>query len=123
MDQLKERKRLQKDNDRLRRREGLKVAHRLPKKVRLRLKSGSYVRLRPEYQSHVWYYDFVYCRADDGKAFLTLNIFDEFNQECPAIKEKRNLNSIDVIDFLTDLIIMRGAPAFIRSDNCPVFEI
>ena len=32
---------------------------------------------------------------------------------------KRKLNSIDVVDALTDLFILRGVPAFIRSDNGP----
>ena len=31
----------------------------------------------------------------------------------------RKLNSIDVIDALTDLFILLGAPAFIRSNNGP----
>ena len=35
--------------------------------------------------------------------------------------EKLNLNSIDVIDVLTDLFILRGPPAFIRLDNGPEF--
>ncbi len=30
---------------------------------------------------------------------------------------KRRLNSTDVVDALTDLFILRGPPAFIRSDN------
>ena len=34
---------------------------------------------------------------------------------------KRKLNSVDVIDVLTDLFILRGPPAFIRSDNGPEF--
>ena len=33
----------------------------------------------------------------------------------------RKLNSVDVIDVLTDLFILRGVPAFIRSDNGPEF--
>jgi putative transposase len=32
---------------------------------------------------------------------------------------KRKLNSTEVIDALTDLFILRGVPAFIRSDNHP----
>jgi putative transposase len=51
----------------------------------------------------------------------TLNILDEFSRECLAIGVKRKLNSIDVIDVLTDLFILRGVPAFIRSDNGPEF--
>ncbi len=38
-----------------------------------------------------------------------------------AIRVKRKLNSIDVIDVLTDLFILRGVPAYIRSDNGPEF--
>lgn len=37
------------------------------------------------------------------------------------IRVKRKLNSVDVIDALTDLFILRGPPAFIRSDNGPEF--
>ena len=37
------------------------------------------------------------------------------------MKVDRKLNSTNVIDTLTDLFIMRGALAFIRSDNGPEF--
>ena len=107
--------------ERLWRREGLKVPQKQPKKGRLWLNDGSCVRLRPEYRNHVWSYDFVHCRTDDGKVFRTLNILDEFSRECLAIKVDRKLNSTSVIDALTDLIILRGSPAFIRSDNGPEF--
>ncbi|MCX8955392.1 IS3 family transposase [Ruegeria sp. NA] len=107
--------------ERLWRREGLKVPAKQPKKGRLWLNDGSCVRLRPEYRNHVWSYDFVHCRTDDGKAFRTLNILDEYSRECLAIRVERKLNSTDVIDALTDLFILRGAPSFIRSDNGPEF--
>ena len=63
----------------------------------------------------------MHCRTDDGKAFRTLNILDEFGRECLAIRVKRKLNSVDVIDALTDLFILRGPPAYVRSDNGPEF--
>ena len=107
--------------ERLWRREGLKVPMKQPKKGRLWLNDGSCVRLRPEYRDHVWSYDFVHHRTDDGRVFRTLNILDEHSRECLAIRVKRKLNSIDVIDVLTDLFILRGVPAFIRSDNGPEF--
>ena len=107
--------------ERLWKREGLKVPHKQPKKGRLWLNDGSCVRLRPEHRNHVWSYDFVHCRTDDGKVFRTLNIIDEFSRECLAIRVKRKLNSTEVIDALTDLFILRGAPRFIRSDNGPEF--
>lgn len=74
-----------------------------------------------EYRNHVWSHDFVHCRTDDGKVFRTLNILDAFSRECLAIRVRRKLNSTDVIDALTDLFILRGPPACIRSDNGPEF--
>ncbi len=65
--------------------------------------------------------DFVHHRTDDGRAFRTLNVLDEFGRECLVIRVKRKLNSVDVIDVLTDLFILRGVPAYIRSDNGPEF--
>jgi len=61
--------------------------------------------------NHVWSYDFVHHRADDGRAFRTLNVLDEFGRECLAIRVKRKLNSVNVIDALTDLFILHGVPA------------
>ena len=107
--------------ERLWRREGLKVPVKQPKKGRLWLNDGSCIRLRPTYVDHVWSYDFVHHRTEDGRAYRTLNILDEFSRECLDIKVKRKLNSTDVIDALTDLFILRGVPAYIRSDNGPEF--
>ena len=107
--------------ERLWKREGLKVPSKQPKRGRLWLNDGSCIRLRPERRNHVWSYDFVHCRTDDGKAFRTLNIMDEFSRECLTIRVKRKLNSTDVMDVLTDLFILRGPPAFVRSDNGPEF--
>ena len=77
------------------RREGLKVPSRQPKKGRLWLNDCLCVPLRPERRDHVWSYDFVSCRTDDGKAFRTLNIIDEYSQECLAVCADRKLNSGD----------------------------
>ena len=59
--------------------------------------------------------------ADKVSSFRTLNILDEHSRECLAIRVKRKLNSTEVIDALTDLFILRGVPAYIRSDNGPEF--
>jgi putative transposase len=113
-----------------------------PKKGRLWMNDGSCVRLRPEYRNHVplsvmqaspagrWdhttsctlMHASMHCRVrhhrtDDGRAFRTLNILDEHSRECLAIRVKRKLNSTEVIDALTDLFILRGVSAYIRSDN------
>jgi len=107
--------------ERLWRREGLKVPIKQPKRGRLWLNDGSCIRLKPEQVDHVWSYDFVHHRTEDGRAYRMLNIIDEFSRECLAIRAKRKLNSTDVIDALTDLFIIRGVPAYIRSDNGPEF--
>ena len=46
-------------------------------------------------------------------------VLDEFTHECLAIRVARKLKAIDVIDVLSDLFILRGIPAHIRSDNGP----
>ena len=107
--------------ERLWRREGLKVPGKQPKRGRLWLNDGSCVRLRAEQANHIWSYDFVHHRTHDGRAFRMLNVLDEFTRESLAIRVRRKLSSTDVIDALTDLFILRGIPAYIRSDNGPEF--
>ena len=46
-----------------------------------------------------------------------MNTLDEYSRGCLTIWVKRKLNSADVIDVLTGLFILRGIPAFIRSEN------
>jgi len=103
------------------RREGLKVPKKQPKRRRLWLNDGSCIRLRPQFKDHVWSYDFVIARTADGRAFRILNIIDEYTRECLAILVKRHITSQDVIDQLFELIIFRGIPEHIRSDNGPEF--
>jgi putative transposase len=105
--------------ERIWRQEGLKVPQKQPKRGRIWLTDGSCIRLRPEYPNHVWAYDFVQDRTHDGKAFRMLTIVDEYSRECLDIVVERKLNSFNVIDAVADLIIQRGTPAHIRSDNGP----
>src|ERR671913_8829 len=101
--------------------EGLKVPPRQPKRGRLWLTDGSCIRLRAERPDHVWSYDFVEDRTHDGRRFRLLNVIDEFTHECLAIRVARKLGAADVIDVLSELFILRGVPAHIRSDNGPEF--
>jgi putative transposase len=99
------------------RREGLKVPQKQPKRGRLWLNDGSCIRLRPEYANHVWSNDFVEDRTHKRRKYRMLNIIDEFTRECLTFRVNRRLKAVDVIDALTDLFILRGIPAHIRSDN------
>ena len=107
--------------ERIWKREGLKVPMKQPKRKRLWLNDGSCLRLRAERPNHVWSYDFVHHRTHDGRAYRMLNIVDEFTRECLAIRVARKLNSTDVIDVMSDLFLLRGVPAHVRSDNGPEF--
>ena len=53
--------------ERIWRLEGLKVPAKQPKKGRLWLADGSYIRLRAQRPNHVWSYDFVEDRTHEGK--------------------------------------------------------
>jgi transposase InsO family protein len=105
--------------ERIWRREGLKVPRKQPKKGRLWRNDGSCIRLRPEHPNHVWSYDFVEDRTHDGRKYRLLDVLDGFTRECLAIRVGRNLNSVDVVDLLSDLFILRGVPGHVRSDNGP----
>jgi len=107
--------------ERIWRREGLKVPHKQPKRGRLWLNDGSCIRLRPEHRNHVWSYDFVEDRTHDGRKYRMLNVVDEYTHESLAIRVRRKLKSIDVIDVLSELFLLRGVPGHIRSDNGPEF--
>jgi transposase InsO family protein len=107
--------------ERIWRREGLKVPQKQPKKGRLWLHDGSCIRLRPEHPNHVWSYDFVEDRTHDGRKYRMLNVIDEFTRECLAIRVGRKLSSVDVVDVLSDLFMLRGIPGHVRSDNGPEF--
>ncbi len=105
--------------ERIWRRLGLKVPRRQPKRGRLWLQNGSCVRLRPEHANHVWSYDFVMDRTHEGKAYRMLTVIDEYSRECLAIRTARRLSSDDVLDTLAELMMVRGVPRYIRSDNGP----
>jgi len=107
--------------ERIWRREGVKVSSKQPKRGRLWLNDGSCVRLRPQWRNHVWAYDFVLMRTQDGRAVRILAVIDEYTRECLAIRADRHFRSRNVIETLADLMARRGVPNHIRSDNGPEF--
>ena len=103
------------------RREGLKVPQKQRARGRLWLNDGSCVRLRPEHANHVWSYDFVSAMTHDGRTLRLLVLIDEYTRECLAIRVARRLGSNEVIETLADVMLWRGIPEHIRSDNGPEF--
>ena len=84
--------------ERIWRREGLKVPKRQPKRGRLWLNDGSCIRLRPLHDNHVWSYDFVSTRTEDGRALKLLTVLDEYTRQCLAIKVGRRTRAHDVLE-------------------------
>ena len=99
--------------------EGLKVPSKQPKRGRLWLSDGSCIRLRPQHRNHVWSWDFVIDRTDDGRPIKILTLIDEYTKEALAIYPDRRIRSQDVIDIFADVMVERGVPEYIRSDNGP----
>ena len=67
--------------------------------------------------NHVWTYDFIEDRTEDGRKLKFLTVLDEWTRESPAIEVGRSITSKGVIAVLEYLFMVRGAPRFIRSDN------
>lgn len=76
---------------------------------------------KPEYINHVWSYDFMHQTLENGRKAKLLSILDEFTRECLTIDVGTRMTAQDVIDVLRYLVLVRGEPAFIRSDNGPEF--
>lgn len=103
------------------RKEGLRVPQKQRPRARLWLNDGSCVRLRPQRANHVWSYDFVSAMTHDGRTLRMLTLIDEYTRECLAIRVARRLRSYEVIETLADVMLWRGIPENIRSDNGPEF--
>ena len=101
------------------RREGLKVPQKQRPRGRLWLNDGSCIRLRPERRDHVWSYDFVEAQTHDGRKLRLMTLIDEFTRECLAIRVARRINGFGVLEAMADVMLMRGVPEHIRSDNGP----
>ncbi len=99
------------------RREGLKVPSKQKPRGRLWLNDESCIRLRPQHRNHVWSYDFVEAQTHDGRKLRLMTLIDEFTRECLAIRVARPINSFGVIDTMVDVMLARGVPEHIRSDN------
>ncbi len=107
---------------RLWREEGLKVLDKQHKRRRLLGDSeNGCKRKRAEHRDHVWSYDFVIDRTEDGRRLKMMPVVDEYSRECLTVEVERNITAEDVARTLAALFERRGEPSFIRSDNGPEF--
>jgi transposase InsO family protein len=101
----------------IRRREGLQVV-RKRRKRRLLGTTTQWVH-RALYPNHVWSYDFVFDRTEDGRSLKCLTVVDEFTRQGLAIRVARSLTAGDVVRILEELFQHHGRPVCLRSDNGP----
>lgn len=81
------------------------------------MNDGSCVRLRPTHSNHVWSYDFVEDRLENGRKVRWLNLIDEYDRRLIACVPRRQWRGNAVVDVLADAFLACGFPEYIRSDN------
>ena len=67
--------------------------------------------------NHVWSYDFVSTRTEDGGQLRILNVVDEYTRRALGCSVARHFGAADVVSELERLFARHGKPRFIRSDN------
>ena len=77
--------------------------------------------MAPLGRNSVWCYDFVFDYCANGQQLKCLTVVDEYTRECLAIDVAGSIRSRRVIDVLSQLISVHGAPRYLRSDNGPEF--
>lgn len=106
---------------RLWRKEGLKVPHKQRKRRRIGTKGSDCARRRAEHRNHVWSLDFVFDQTADWRSLKFMPVIDEWTRECLALPVDRHFTCAQVVEVLTDLFKVRGAPRYVRADNGPEF--
>jgi len=101
--------------------EGLKIRRKQHKKLHTGTSKNSCDRKKPEYYNHVWSYDFVNERLENGRKVRMLVVIDEFTRECLALDVAKHFKGDNVVEVLRYLFAVRGCPKYIRSDNGPEF--
>jgi putative transposase len=69
----------------------------------------------------VWSYDFFSARTHDGRSVRLLNLIDEHTRESLLLRAERRWSTARVISVLADVMVLKGVPEHLRSDNGPEF--
>jgi putative transposase len=107
--------------ERIWRREGLKVPQKQKATGPLVAQRWIVCAAAAGAQNHVWSYDFVSAKTHDGRTVRMLNLIDEYTRECLLIRCERSWSSAKVIGALADVMVLKGVPEHLRSDNGPEF--
>jgi putative transposase len=96
----------------------LQVPRRRPRR---RIATGRPRPVAPTGRNQVWAYDFVFDACANGQQLKCLTVVDEYTCESLAIDVAGSIRSARVIEVLSQLVSVRGAPSYLRSDNGPEF--
>ena len=88
------------------------------KKRRKRYKGGS-VPLEATHPNHVWTYDFVCDRAENGQPLRMLTVEDEYTREGLDVAVNTSMPATQVKEVMKELFRDVGPPEYLRSDNGP----
>ena len=97
---------------------GLQVPRKRPRK---RVASSRPRPLPATGPNQVWAYDFVFDACANGQQLKCLTVIDEWTRESLEIDVQGSIRSTRVIEVLSRLISIHGAPLYLRSDNGPEF--
>jgi putative transposase len=97
---------------------GLQVPRRRPRR---RVASSRPRPLPATGPNQVWAYDFVFDACANDQTLKCLTVVDEYTREALAIDVAGRIRSARVIEVLTRLVSLHGAPRVLRSDNGPEF--
>ena len=103
--------------ERLWREEGLQLPHRHKRRKRLYHHDASVIRLRPKHPNHIWSIDFAHDELSNGRPYKMLTVLDEYSREALCVAVALNMGSADALEALYPLLLRRGKPTLIRSDN------
>ena len=108
--------------ERIWREEGLQLPYRHKRRRRLYHHDASVIRLRPLYPNHIWSIDFVHDKLSNGRPYKMLTVLDEYTREALSVNVATKMGSAEVLDALYPLLLRRGKPEYLRSDNGPEFS-
>jgi transposase InsO family protein len=104
------------------REEGLQLPKRHIRRKRLYHYNASIIRLRPHSPNHIWSIDFVHDKLSNHRPYKMLTVIDEYTREALSVTVSNTMGSSEVLEALYPLLLKRGKPEYLRSDNGPEFS-
>ena len=97
---------------------GLQVPRKRPRR---RVAASRPRPLPPTGPNQVWAYDFVFDSCANGQKLKCLTVIDEWTRVSLAIDVAGSIRGKRLVEVLSKLVSVHGAPRYLRSDNGPEF--